>query len=231
MLKHWIWSRSDYVKAWIHLLLKANWETKKALIGSKLETVKRGELITSIGKFAKETGMGERQVRTFWDLLEQDEMIVRKSTSNRTKITIRNYDRYQDVGQTSDTQVTNARQTSDTQMTTTKEDKNIKKDKKGEGTPPPKNCLFKNSGVTTEDIQKGFLASSEKGIHEADPKFYFEQIMDWSNSKGMKRQDWVAVARNWAIKDLRERKLKRKQTASEWEDPLEKLDRLQGRKS
>lgn len=110
LFKHWIYARADYFKAWVWLIGNANWETKKALIGSRLTTIKRGEIITSIGNFAKGSGLSENQVRLFWDLLEQDKMIIRKSTSKSTKITIRNYDRYQEVPQTDHKQITNKSQ-------------------------------------------------------------------------------------------------------------------------
>lgn len=61
--------------------------------------VRRGEFITSIPKFAEETGMSIQKVRTFWKLLEDDKMIVKKSTREATKLTVCNYEHYQDAQQ------------------------------------------------------------------------------------------------------------------------------------
>ena len=126
LLKHWIWKNDQYFKAWTYCLFRANHVSNKILIGSKLEPVERGQFITSIGNFAKDTGMTLQGVRTFWNLLETDKMISKESTSKSTKLTICNYDSYQLDQQTNNKPVTNEQQTGNKPVTT---DKKVKKEK------------------------------------------------------------------------------------------------------
>jgi hypothetical protein len=66
--------------------------------------------------------------------------------------------------------------------------------------------LFRNSGVTIENIASAFEKTDD--IKQADPKYYFNAMMDWSDSGGRLGIDWIASARKWARKDLAEGKLK-----------------------
>lgn len=93
---HWVWKNHKYALAWVHCLFRANYKTTKVLIDGELQEVLRGEFITSLHKFAEEVQMSPQQVRTFWALLEKDSMILKKSTKTSTKITVCNYDSYQD---------------------------------------------------------------------------------------------------------------------------------------
>ena len=63
-------------------------------------------------------------------------------------------------------------------------------------------CLMRNSGLALTDVQfEGELA-------KADPKFYYDTAMDWSDGKGEMRIDWMAVLRTIARNDLKAGKLK-----------------------
>ena len=120
---HWISDDKDYFYAWDWILHNVNHSDKKVLISGVLVDVKRGEKLTSISNFADEVKMTQQRVRSFWALLERDGMIVKKTTSKYTKITVCNYDRYQDVQQTDNKQTTNRQQTDNNKQ----EYKNIKK--------------------------------------------------------------------------------------------------------
>jgi uncharacterized protein YdaU (DUF1376 family) len=71
-------------------------------------------------------------------------------------------------------------------------------------------CLFKNSGVSVQDIRAAFENTTD--IKNADPARYFNDLMDWSNGKGEMRKDWVATARVFARRDLDAGKLKVKKS-------------------
>ncbi len=98
--KHWIWSDSFYFHLWIDLLFRANYETNKIFINSKLITLKRGQFITSQKKLAKEYKCSIGKIRNFLDLLQNDSMIELKITYKFTQITICNYSLYQDLKHT-----------------------------------------------------------------------------------------------------------------------------------
>ncbi len=96
---NWVWKDKPFSKgqAWIDLLLMANYEDKKVLIGNQLITVKRGSFVTSVRKLCDRWGWSNTKVRAFLSLLEQDGMLIVKSDAKKTTITIVNYSDYQDL--------------------------------------------------------------------------------------------------------------------------------------
>ena len=63
----WVWDDKPFSKgqAWIDLLLMANHEDRKVLIGNQLIIVKRGSFITSIRKLCDRWGWSNTKVRSF----------------------------------------------------------------------------------------------------------------------------------------------------------------------
>ncbi len=118
-MDHWIFSNPVYFRAWAYILWRANYKDTKVLFNDRLVPLDRGEFLTSYANFGEAVGMSVQTVRTFWGLLEKDEMIVRKSDKKSTKITVCNYDRYQEGP-------TNSQQTANKQPTTEKESKERK---------------------------------------------------------------------------------------------------------
>ena len=93
---HWIWNDSDYLKAWIDILMMVNHEDKKILFDKKLITVKRGSRITSIRSLSARWGWSRGRVSRFLDMLERDKMIATKRDTKKTMINVVNYGFYQD---------------------------------------------------------------------------------------------------------------------------------------
>lgn len=92
---HWIWSDPEYLRAWVDLLMMVNHEDKQILFNKKLITVKRGSRITSIRKLAERWGWSRGRVARFLDMLEQDNMIATRRTTQKTLINVINYGFYQ----------------------------------------------------------------------------------------------------------------------------------------
>ena len=116
----WVWKDKPFSKgqAWVDLLLMVNHEDKKTLIGNQLVVVKRGSRITSIRKLCDRWGWSNTKVRAFLSLLEQDGMIVVKSDTKKTTLTIVNYSDYQDMNTSkSDTETPQKRHGNDTETT------------------------------------------------------------------------------------------------------------------
>lgn len=64
--------------------------------------------------------------------------------------------------------------------------------------------LFVDSEVNTiEKFEQSFIGTQYEG---ANFNYYFEVIKNWSDSKGEKKKDWIATAKNWMAKDLTEGK-------------------------
>lgn len=93
---HWLWEDKPFSKqaAWIDMLLLANHDDNKFLLGNDLIVVKCGSFITSELKLMERWGWGKSKTRAFLDLLQTDEMIVKKSDRKKTTITIVNYEKY-----------------------------------------------------------------------------------------------------------------------------------------
>jgi hypothetical protein len=119
LFNHWIWTDKeefDKRSAWIDLLLMVNHEDKKVLINGKLETIKRGQRITSVNKLAERWKWSRKKVTNFLNLLEEDGMIIAKKEQGKyTTITIVNYNFYQDDN-TQKEQLKNNRGTTEEQL-------------------------------------------------------------------------------------------------------------------
>jgi len=121
IMNHWVWKNPLYFRAWMYILLRANWENNKFLFGKKLMECKRGQFVTSIRKFGEATDMTDRQVRTFWDICKKDHMIDTRNDTLATQITVCNYDSYQGRRAPNDTP-------NDTPATTNKKYKEVYKE-------------------------------------------------------------------------------------------------------
>lgn len=132
-LLDWEWySDTNCVRMALHLLLKANFQTKRW----RGITVERGQLVTSRSILARETGLSEREVRTAISKLEKSDFLTSRATSSYTIVTICNYEKYQSTdsaerpasGPTDDQDVTNCRPGVDQPATTTEECKKVRRE-------------------------------------------------------------------------------------------------------
>lgn len=99
---HWVYQEkrvfSKY-EAWLDLLMDANHQDNKFVFDGKLVEVERGQKVTSIRQLSERWGWSRTKVTDFLTLLEKDKMLVRKSDSKKTVLTIVNYDIYQNQEQ------------------------------------------------------------------------------------------------------------------------------------
>lgn len=146
--EHWLWTTGkpfDQRSAWYDLIFRANHETKKIPFNGCIETVERGSFLTSTVKLADYWGWSRGKVTRFLDMLENDHMIVKKSDSKRTAITIVNYGKYQTSRSANDQETdskSSIKRTSSGHKQELKEDKEEKNSARAstsdEWTPPPK---------------------------------------------------------------------------------------------
>lgn len=91
-LLDWEWySDTNCVRMALHLLLMANFQTKRW----RGITVERGQLVTSRSILARETGLSEREVRTAISKLEKSDFLTSRATNGYSVVTICNYEKYQ----------------------------------------------------------------------------------------------------------------------------------------
>ena len=130
-LLHWEWlQKAEKVQLFIYLLLKANCVDKQW----QGITIKRGQLATSNATMRQDLRLSEQQIRTCIKRLISTGEITYKSTNRYVVITICNYDKYQEIGNSineqnneqTNNQSTDEQRAINEQSTTTKEVKNIR---------------------------------------------------------------------------------------------------------
>ena len=96
LTEHYLWQDKPFSKgqAWIDLLLMVNHSDAKILIGSRLVEVMAGSKITSEIKLSERWGWSRKKTRGFLKVLERDGMLVKKSTTKDTTISIVNWELY-----------------------------------------------------------------------------------------------------------------------------------------
>jgi hypothetical protein len=129
---HWIFQDAERLRAWLIILGHVNFKEEKVALGNDLLVCKRGESLMSLDSWAKLFGKNwnKSKVRRFLNLLKNDSMIELKNEQITTRLTVCNYDNYQDEGNASETQTKRKRNASETQVTPTKEGKESKEPKK-----------------------------------------------------------------------------------------------------
>lgn len=127
---HWLWEDKPFCKssAWIDMLLLANHEDKKFVLGNELVEVKQGSFITSEVKLMERWGWGKGKTRAFLDLLQKDGMIVKISDRKKTTINIVNYSDYAVLKTTNGPQTDCERTANGPQTDTNNNDNNYNND-------------------------------------------------------------------------------------------------------
>ena len=91
-----VWSDPVRLKAWIDILLSANYKDKDWFFGGHLIRIRKGQYITSIRKLAKSWGCSKGTVRRILDQFKEMNMIDYESGTLRyTLITVIKYGDYQ----------------------------------------------------------------------------------------------------------------------------------------
>ena len=132
-LDHWLYNEYRPLtkrEAWENILLWANYDDRKVLIKGQLIDCKRGQLLYSIETYAEKFVWTASQVRTFFDLLKKDKMIRCEGLKYTTRLTVCNYDNYQEIPRTERELNTNSPRTEcELTANSSRQDENIKKEK------------------------------------------------------------------------------------------------------
>lgn len=180
---HWLYNEKrvySKLEAWYDLLLNVNYCDAKTIIKGKLFEVKRGQSIMSLESWGKRWNWDKSKVRRFFNLLQNDSMIVLVCDNITTQLTICNYDSYQAERNADETQTKHKRNTDEIQTKPIKESKEIKK-------------VFIRPSI--EEINAFCL--------ENNLKLDSQSFLDYYDSNGWKvgknnMKDWKATVRRWA---------------------------------
>jgi hypothetical protein len=93
---HWIWKDPVKLLWWIDILMECNHEGRTINIGFQLIDCERGQTINSLLTWGKRWGVDISTVRRFFKLCESDNMIVTENLQKTTRLTVCNYDGYND---------------------------------------------------------------------------------------------------------------------------------------
>jgi hypothetical protein len=107
------------------MLLLANHDDNRFLLGNELIEVERGSFVTSELKLMDRWGWGKTKLRNFLELLQKDGMILKKSDRKKTTITIVNYSEYQPTQTTSKPRANHEQTTSKPRAYTNNNDNNV----------------------------------------------------------------------------------------------------------
>jgi hypothetical protein len=214
---HWIYENPDYLRAWIALLIEVNHTPDKVLIKSKLLNVARGQSVKSLDTWASIFGHGwtKQKVRTFFRLLENDRMINTQNEHVTTRLTVCNYDTYQDVQHASNTQyntdVTRVQHASNTRLTPNKNDKKVKNEKEERDSSAIQELVdWSESLGAPLEVQQITKWRAEIGRVAAETDFTIEKqaiAFRWARSKNMafpKARFWRQDILDWASKRTKE---------------------------
>jgi len=91
---NWIWSDPIRLKWWLDILLTVNHEDSKCLIKGTLIECKRGQSVRSLDTWATTWGVSKKTVFAFFLLLKKDTMLETENLKVTTRITVLNYDSY-----------------------------------------------------------------------------------------------------------------------------------------
>lgn len=93
---HWLWGSDHRLKWWLDILLTVNHSDSKVLIKGKLIECKRGQSVRSLETWAKDWNVTKKTVKEFFELLQKDSMLLYEGIQITTRITVCNYEDYQE---------------------------------------------------------------------------------------------------------------------------------------
>ena len=217
IIDHWIWKDPVKLKWWLDILLVANHTSVIVNIGMQLYDCHRGQTIMSLSNWAKRWGVSRDTARNFLVLLEKDKMILHENIGKSTRITICNYDTYQDSTQNLHKTYTNPTHanycSSETCVDDLHNDQTQTEHKANASqTPADTNNNVNNYNnrdkektakrFTPPTLQEVTLYITEKKIPNVNPEtfYYYYEANGWLIGKS-KMKSWRSAVSNWSARD------------------------------
>jgi len=198
---HWLFQNDKFFKWWVLILIEVNHSSNKITLGYNLHEIKRGESAKSLRTWAKLFNSDVKQVVKFFDLLEKDEMIIRKTIGkgkqSTTLVNIINYDTYQSNNETQEH---------------TKEPTQGKRNDPHEG--GTNNNVKKEKEEYWADLQTWIekeKLNKDKVYSQFDKAWFYYEELGWKNKNGKEVKNVLMTIRNNWFKELTEFKLSRRE--------------------
>jgi hypothetical protein len=196
-LDHWLCDEYRPLtkrEAWETILFTVNYEDKKVLIKGQLYDCLRGQSLLSLQSWANKFVWSLQNVRSFFKLLESDNMIIVEGLQYSTRLTVCNYDKYQDNQQANNTPLTGEQHAANTPLTDEQQQlKNTKNPKK----------VKKEKNIVYPTIEEVRLYFTENGYTEQSSIKFFKyySVAEWKDSKGNIVKNWKQKAQSVWFKD------------------------------
>lgn len=97
--EHWIWKDPQKLRAWLDIVISANFAETTEVIGSQTVKVKRGQILRSYEEWAFRWRWSKSGVSRFFRTLKDEKMITTENlkSAKTTRLTVLNYDTYQNI--------------------------------------------------------------------------------------------------------------------------------------
>lgn len=188
-------------EAWLDLLLLANHTANKVKIDRTLIVVERGQHLTSMQKLGARWLWTKTETYNFARMLQRDGMILLKSSTKFTLITICNYDSYQAKKNAIKTPEGNEAETNEKRSGTNNNDNNENNVKNEKNIPALKDFLTYTEQQTRERF---------KGLEKSLTLKYQSWVESgWKDGNGMAIKNWKSKILN-VIPYLKEEVVKSK---------------------
>jgi len=191
---HWVYKKPEYFAAWVKMLFEVRFseEAERVFIDGAIIDCGRGQSLNSISTWCNVLGKGwtTQKVRTFFKLLETDKMISTENMKKTTRLTVCNYDTYQNKKQAANAQSTSG-QLELNESLTTEEGKEVTKGKKGNV-----KRFVKPTVAEVKEYSDPYGKGKNKEL--IDPQGFVDHYISkgWVVGKSPMK-DWKATVRNW----------------------------------
>lgn len=182
------YKKSEYVHLWVHLIMKATYQSKEYLFNNKIEYLKAGQFITGRKSLVNETGINRSKIERILKCFEIEHQIEQQTTNKFRIISILNWNAYQQSEQQNEQPASSQRAASEQPVSTNNKDKKDKKDKN----------IFIIPSV--EEI----ISFCFERHNKIDGQYFYDYqaARDWKLKGGQKIKDWKAVIRTWEKNDF-----------------------------
>lgn len=196
-LLQWEWfQKAEMVQLFIYLLLKANCVDKQW----QGITIKRGQLATSNATMRQDLRLSEQQIRTCIKRLISTGEITYKSTNRYVVITICNYGKYQEIGNSineqTNNQSTDEQRAINEQSTTTKEVKNIRSKE------------YNIKDIKQESGSNDQLSSASDEAQAVEPEKPKAEKLPFKDIKAMWNETCTGFPKLFALSEPRKNKMR-----------------------
>ena len=198
-LDHHLLQDAERFRAWFWLVAQATWKAIPFSVSGKTITLERGQLCASVRQMADAWGWSKSAVDRFLTRLETETMIEREAGHGRLVITICNYEKYQDDGNSKRDSSGTPSGTAAGQQRDNKEQDNHKTSVKRE----------RNARAIPDDWQPSEFGIGTKSraivdrMTEDEFNEALEHFLAHHRKKGDKFKDWQAAWSTWILNSKR----------------------------